>query len=70
MSGRRSSKVVLYTHPSQSTTHTHADSDACVTPILTDDEALADPHNIERKIFANISAIDGTHEPGQDLSAE
>ncbi|MCP5329277.1 MAG: CaiB/BaiF CoA-transferase family protein [Steroidobacteraceae bacterium] len=32
-----------------------ADSDACVTPVLTPEEALVHPHNLERGTFARVA---------------
>jgi alpha-methylacyl-CoA racemase len=36
-------------------------SDACVSPVLTMDEALHHPHNVARKTFVNV---DGVDQPG------
>ncbi|MFC0453187.1 CaiB/BaiF CoA transferase family protein [Rhodococcus jostii] len=35
-----------------------ADTDACVTPVLTYDEALGHPHLVARKTFGSIGAVD------------
>ena len=37
-----------------------SDSDACVTPVLSLEEAQKDPHNIKREAFTNI---DGFNQP-------
>jgi alpha-methylacyl-CoA racemase len=48
-------------HPRDHWTRVFADSDACVTPVLTITEAMDDPHMKSRNVFAEI---DGVRQPG------
>ena len=34
-----------------------SDSDACVTPVLSMEEAQEDPHNVKREAFTNIDGL-------------
>lgn len=48
-------------HPRDHWTREFADSDACVTPVLTIAEAMSDPHLLARNVFHDVG---GVRQPG------